>query len=269
MKKRYFIYLILGLLTGMIMYYAVNPLKSPIWTGFQYLVKSEQGFSYRTLWDWLDLLIIPLVLVIGGWLLASADKEAAQKTEQSNQRQNILNSFIEKISSFVLVEDFRNPKKNSEIIQIARALITSTFRQLDPERKSEALQVIYELHLIDKGPIINLFGVDFDKINLERAPILGAEIKGAYFRKACLKNANLQGSIFLGSDFSRADFRGANLKHTDLSETTLDGANFSSCDLRLTNIGSLKSCLSANFRCAKLTDEQKISLNFLKFKRIK
>lgn len=242
-------------------------MKSPIWTGFHFQEENEQGFYYRTLWDWLELLIIPIVLAIGGWLFSSADKDSALRIEQSNQRQNILNSFIEKISNLVVVENFKNPEKNSDIVQITRALITSTCRQLDPDRKAEALQVIYELHLIDKNPIVNLFGVNFDKINLEHAPLVESEIKGAYFRKGCFKNANLQGSIFLGSNFSKADFRGANLTNTDFSETTLDGANFSCCDLRLTNINTLISCTHANFKHAKLTDEQKASLNSIRVKR--
>ena len=34
------------------------------------------GFGKKSLYDWLDLLIIPVVLVIGGWLLNRAERRA-------------------------------------------------------------------------------------------------------------------------------------------------------------------------------------------------
>ena len=49
------------------------------WTGFgQYKVNGEVQ-PFKTLWDWLDLLIVPIVLAIGGYLFTRSENRRTQK----------------------------------------------------------------------------------------------------------------------------------------------------------------------------------------------
>src|ERR687898_477166 len=45
------------------------------WTG----VMADTGYPWRTLWDWLGLLIVPVVLAIGGYLFNSSQNRATQE----------------------------------------------------------------------------------------------------------------------------------------------------------------------------------------------
>src|SRR5690554_4001579 len=42
------------------------------------------GFEPKTLWDWMDLLLVPLVLAIGGWWL----NKSQQRTEREEAAKN-------------------------------------------------------------------------------------------------------------------------------------------------------------------------------------
>src|SRR5215213_8284559 len=57
------------------------------WTGFgQYKVNGEVQ-PFKTLWDWLDLLIVPIVLAIGGYLFTRSE---SQRTQEAADQQRTL-----------------------------------------------------------------------------------------------------------------------------------------------------------------------------------
>src|SRR5437660_377531 len=76
------------------------------------------GFPGKTLWDWLQLLIVPLVLAIGALLfnLANSRTErqiAIQRYEQNqqialeNQRETALQVYIDRMSELLLDKGLR------------------------------------------------------------------------------------------------------------------------------------------------------------------
>jgi len=87
------LWVILVIVVSIIAYWAVNPSNSPAWTGFGPYDENLNGPRAKTLWDWLDLLIVPIFLAVGAWLLSAADKEIELKIEADRQNQNVLISF--------------------------------------------------------------------------------------------------------------------------------------------------------------------------------
>ena len=75
--------------------------------------------------------------------------------------------------------------------------------------------------------------LDLQIANLERAYMLGEDLRGADFRRANLKGAVLIRANLTGADFSHADLRGANLAEADLTN-----ANFERADLTGANLGA-------------------------------
>lgn len=76
------------------------------------------GLRGKTLWDWLQLLIIPIVLAVGGYLfnytMSRNEQETTRerdKTEHDiasdNQREMALQIFIDKISELLLEKHLR------------------------------------------------------------------------------------------------------------------------------------------------------------------
>ena len=171
------------------------------------------GLRGKTLWDWLQLLIIPAVLAVGGYLFnyttSRYEREATQvrdKTERDiasdNQREAALQAYLDKLSELLLVNDLRESTEDAEVRKIARVRTLTVLRRLDAERKGSVLRFLHESGLIDKDKrIIDLSDADLD---------------GAYLGEANLSEADLSEAILLGAKLS-----GANLSAADLSNAAV------------------------------------------------
>lgn len=234
---KYFKLILLGILISILIvigYWAIYPISSPLWTGFGPYDELVNGPRSKTLWDWLELIVIPFVLSLIAWFLSLSDKKHELERETDAQHQKTLIDFLEKIHELVVTDRLGDSSCTSDINQLARSYILFVFRALDKNRKAEALQIIYEMKLINCMPKIKLHGANLNNSHLESAPLIGVEIKGAYFKNANFKHANLQNSIFLGSNFCNADFRNSNLTNVDFSYSDLTNANFKGCQLSST-----------------------------------
>ena len=60
------------------------------------------GFLNKTLWDWMQLLIIPAVLAIGAFLFNLATSQNEQKIAADKQREDLLQSYLDRMSELLL-----------------------------------------------------------------------------------------------------------------------------------------------------------------------
>lgn len=236
------------------------------WTGFNRYIGPElkpnqQYRPEKTLWDWLQLLIIPLVLAIGGFWFSQIQKSrdesaAAQRanTEREiaadNQRETTLQAYLDNMSKLLLHEKLHDIEVGDDIRNIARVRNIARIRtltvlhRLDPNRKASVIQFLYEAGLIETGiiykdgirdkdtfkPIINLDGAD-----LSEATLSGANLVKADLSKADLSKADLSGADLSNTDLSRANLRGANLSRAylygaEMKEADLTGASLTDAD---------------------------------------
>lgn len=241
--------------------WAFTPYTAPSWTGFGPYDPIKDPPRAKTLWDWLDLLIVPLVLSIGVWILSSAEKESEQLIELDRQRQNVLDLFISQVSKLILENNLRSEDVSLEVRSIARTYALGAFRRLDKGRKAEALQFLQESKLIQSDPVIPLRGANLRDVLLDSAELAGAEIKGAYFCNASLKKANLRATNLCGCDFSFTDFTQATFIGTDLSYAILKYAKLRDVDLTKANL-DCADVEGADLRGAKLSRKQYNQLVF-------
>jgi hypothetical protein len=206
------------------------------------------GFRGKTLWDFLGLLIVPVVIALAGWYLSEVStrnqqqiedqrSQAQQETENDRVRQSVLQSYIQHMTELLLDKGLATSKPEQPIRQISRSSTLATIRQLDADRKAILLQFLYESNLIKEiDPIINLRGadlrdanlleIDLRDANLNHADLSDANLSGADHRGAKLSDANLSGTIL-----SSVNLRGANLRGTYLVGADLSGADLSLADL--------------------------------------
>jgi uncharacterized protein YjbI with pentapeptide repeats len=199
----------------------------PRWTGFR-------GMTVRA---WLELLIIPLALVVAGFLFtAQQDQRQQAIEEQRAERQQeleeeraqdlTLQAYLDQMSTLVL-EDLGDPKVRT----IARARTLTVLRRLDPSRKAEVMQFLLEADLVnsvgERDPVIELNGA-----NLSGTDLSGADLSGANLRDANLYDVALDTADLSGVDLSGANLSDANLKEADLSDANLCKANLSGANLR-------------------------------------
>jgi uncharacterized protein YlxW (UPF0749 family) len=97
---------------------------------FGYLLRwAWTGFLTKTLWDWLQLLIIPVVLAVAGFWLNQIQKSREQRTTQQqaelereltrdNQQENLLQAYIDKMSELLLKEHLlRSARESKDVVK--------------------------------------------------------------------------------------------------------------------------------------------------------
>jgi hypothetical protein len=105
----------------------------------------------KTLWDWLQLLIIPAVLAVGGFIInltiSRGEQEATKQrakfereVAEDNQREAALQAYIDKMSELLLEKKLRDSKPEDEARTIARVRTLTVLSRLDGERKRSVLQ---------------------------------------------------------------------------------------------------------------------------------
>ena len=230
------------------------------WTGFGEVTRTksetqEEVQPRKTLWDWLGLLIVPLVLTIGGFLFAWSQDNRQQEIEaqRANSEQEIeeqraqdaaLQAYFDQMSQLMLEGDLRSSSEESseEARTLARARTQTILTQLDGRRKGSVVQFLSEASLINKErPVVSLSQVDLRGANLTNLNVKGADLSdadlseanlsGASLPEADLNSANLPKADVGGAVLSDADLSGAELNDANLRGTLLSGADLSGAEL--------------------------------------
>ncbi len=220
------------------------------------------GFAGKTLWDWLQLLIVPIVLAIGGWLLNRAEREREESvTEQretinrdiarDTQRETTLQTYFDRMSNLLFEQGLRESEEKSKVRVVARAWTLAVLRRMDDERKVIVLRFLYEADLIHAGRgIINLNSADFSDANLS-----GLNLSHADLHRADLRRARLADAYLRAADLRGATLCDANLRRAKLYNATLQAANLRDADLTGARLKAA-SLQAADLRGALVTDEQ-------------
>lgn len=221
------------------------------WTGFKEVGKpSDQYYQpARTLWDWLQLLIVPLALAVGGFLLGQSQRSREQEIATDNLRETRLQEYLGDISELLLDKHLRTATPASEVRDIARTRTLVTLRRLDPSRKGELVKFLAEADLIGRDAtthiidlheadlrLVTLNGLRLERVSLSGAVLERADLRGAFigvdFAQAILSGANFAGANLSNCEMRSAVLRGTLLTAADLSEATLDEADLTNANLR-------------------------------------
>jgi uncharacterized protein YjbI with pentapeptide repeats len=217
------------------------------------------GFRDKTLWNVLELLVLPVSLLAGIWLLNSRvnQQQAAvvqRQTEEQQQvaqlavdraQQDTLDRYIDEMSS--AIDRGLLTSTNPQQRDIARARTLFTLRSLDRTHKALLLQFIYDAGLItDTNTVISLSRAELTGINLNTvflpqanlretfltdANFLGAELQGVNFSVAELSRAGLSDTFLFEANLSRAQLSNAKLQRAILVRANLSGADLNNADL--------------------------------------
>lgn len=238
---------------GFVIYLAIAP-NPPVWTGFGESIKDEKKEAAKTLWDWLDLLIIPAAIALIGWSFSQVEKIKTKKREEERSQNEVLESFLKTMTDLIIDNNiYNNPTQQT--LAIARARINIAFSNLNGQRKGQVLQFLYESDLIDINPKLKLLGANIQDAVLDEIVLGKSEIKGAYFNYASIQNANLNGAILIGSDFSYANLSKSLVVNVDLSYANLTRAKLKNMDLTSVNFEGA-NLTGANLKKSKILKTQ-------------
>jgi uncharacterized protein YjbI with pentapeptide repeats len=244
----------------------------------------------KTLWDWLQLLIIPLVLALAAFALNATQADRDRKQEErrvardraiaaDRARENTLRAYLQQMSDLITRRrlrsaDFAGATASSTL---ARTLTLIALRRLDAERKSLVVQFLVEADLIettvhwdprDRSASVDSFGERSPKVDLA-----GADLRGVHMRDVLTSYGygpkgggfEILGTALDGADLRHADFRGLHLMGVSLTRADLRDADFSGADLN----GAMftLACLSrARFNRASIRRDSFVEFAFADFK---
>ena len=231
---------------------------------------SRWGFRGMTVRNWLELLVVPLVLLGIGLLFQIQQNEveerrleAEQHIEEQRAQDEALQTYLEQIGQMLLDKDrpLLQSKEDDEVQLLARARTVTILRRLDSARNRDILQFLREARLVPSNKYdIQEHIVRLDNSNLSKADLRGAnldsfDLHGTDLSGADLRDARLPWSYLPYAKLNGANLRGAYLRgdpdqsgDADLSDADLSDANLSEADLSYDNLSS------ANLQGANLTD---------------
>jgi hypothetical protein len=163
-------------------------------------------FGDKGLWDWLELLIVPVALAVVGFLFSVAQEsnqqqveerrvQSQQEIEEQRAQDAALQAYLDEMGSMLIDEDVLRSEEGDEVRTLARARTLTVLERLDPERKGRVLQFLSESDLISKGdPVVNLDKANLEKVSWERASLKDTDLRGAVMNYAYLPSADLRGA---------------------------------------------------------------------------
>jgi uncharacterized protein YjbI with pentapeptide repeats len=195
------------------------------WTGFgqpevKEGVKPSEGVKpYKTLWDWLELLIIPAVLAAGGLWFNQQQRQRELEIADRRAQDEALQAYLDQIGQLLLDKDnrLRDSQETDEVREVrvlARAQTLTVLDRLDDGRhKRSVVRFLYESGLIFRDRVAedptlkeaDLSGVYLHRGHLRQADLRWANLRQADLREADLREADLTGAILSGADLSGAD----------------------------------------------------------------
>ncbi|MEA3547740.1 MAG: pentapeptide repeat-containing protein [Thermodesulfobacteriota bacterium] len=209
-------------------------------------VWNRTGLADKTLWDLLQLLIVPLLVVVVANHLNEAANERQRLETADRHRQEVYNRILSDMSDLILEGGLAEPEAKHSVRAVARARILTTLQEIDPARKRSLITFLAQSKLIDgMYPVIALNDADLRGVDLSGLYLWGENLVGADLREANLQDATLAKAFLMGGDLRDADMRGtrllhARLTHARLEDADLRGANLIDADLENTRLTGAK-----------------------------
>jgi len=230
-------------------------LYSQPWSGFiKAHSTSNSSYSVKTLWDWMELLLIPLVLASVAFLFRRSEIESANQQSHERSRDDALSLYFQHIQTILLETDLSNSQAAETASKLATARTVSLLRMLDPDRKLYVLRFLYDAGLIHGiKPFVNLERADLSRIASYRYYLSNANLHGVNLELAQLESAQLDGAYLSGANLYRACLSWSYLNKANLEYAMLDGADLYHTQLQGASLIKATACES-NFAGALLDD---------------
>ncbi len=224
------------------------------------------GFGGKTGWDWMQLLIVPVVLAAGAFWFNSEQSARQQETEEYRADRQVaadelraqeerLQAYLENMGNLLIDEDLLDSEEDDETRYLARARTLAVLRDADEDQKRIVVSFLAESGLAGgrggADPVVslansNLAGADLVVVDyLQGADLTEADLSNAFIMKeldessltraqldeATLTDATLRSVDLTDANLSNANFRLADLREANLEDANLEGADLSEADL--------------------------------------
>ena len=208
----------------------------------------------KTLWDWMDLFIIPVVLTGAAWYLKRSDSilerqiaadriKETRALEEARSQETTLESYVDQLSVLLLRQRLMEKSLDTPVMKLARTRTLIALRRLNSTRRNHLLAFLRDASLLSKGKNSKSLLANADMRNLDLrgaelylSDLSGADLRSANLNEAILATADLTGAVLTSASLQKAslygaDLSGANLAKANLNKAILIGANLTDADL--------------------------------------
>jgi uncharacterized protein YjbI with pentapeptide repeats len=239
------------------------------------------GVGEKKLWDFLQLLIVPGVLLLAGWNLQDSAKQREQQAATDKAQQETLVKYLDQMAESIKTDDLLRAKPGTKSFLIAQIRTVTVLQQLNPDRQRAVIQFLRTANLFDRSNRpnkfesseimsknvykINSYGLLYKArmpmINLKKADLNNADLKGVDLSGADLSDTNLSNTNLMFAKLNNTDLKGASLRGANLNGASLNGANLNDAFLHGANLrNAILTCsilneasrAPASLVCAKL-----------------
>jgi len=228
---------------------------------------TEKVLAGKTLWDWMSLLLVPLLVGIGTIVVTAQQTDAqnalSQQLHNLDQRQHasdqsiaeqqhtsdqniaqqarydgLLKNYRDGIDTLLLTSGLRTAPLGSDVRRIAHSRTLDVLRQVDASRKGAVVTYLADLGLVQGGYFDTTakWHIVVPAISLYRADLLNADLTITDLRGADLTGANLYRATPRGANLTNVNLTNVNLRGADLYRADLLNANLTNTDLRGANL---------------------------------
>jgi hypothetical protein len=194
---------------------------------------TQEYRSPRTVWDVLQLLVIPLSIGFAGTITSLLIAQAQRRAEADRAQDEALRAYLDEMSRLLIDKELKlheDPLPHGDTRVTARARTLTVLSLLDRTRKRRVLQFLREARLISRGEYLEGRWIQPRIVGLDGADLENADLRELKLDDTSLRKVNLRG----------ADLREANLIAADLRGADLSGANLRDADLRRANLKEVK-----------------------------
>jgi len=212
------------------------------------------GLENKTVWDWMELFLIPIALALAAYWLNSQDKRIDREIANENRQAQILQAYLDYIGELIFQRELIDLLPQAEqadvspVVKVAKAKTVLALRQLNRERREAVFRFLKDTglygHMFVKVDLENadlqvaqLYDVDLRNTNLAHANLSCAQLRRANMMNTHLPLADLSYANFSNARMQKAylykaNLEGAFLREANLEEATLEEANLVNADLR-------------------------------------
>lgn len=201
------------------------------------------GFADRTLWDWLDMLMLPAMLIVAAlilrWQMTQVQSPQSPTLAPPETAEAILQSYLNHMTELLLDRELQYTNDDATR-QLARFRTLTALHGLDGDRKGVVIKFLHEARLIHakdgKSPIIDLRDADLSGAKLNDMELQYVSLKRAYLKGATLARTNLNMAKMNGARLMNADLSHANLNNAEMIRINLANAMLSNAELHNANL---------------------------------
>ena len=135
--------------------------------------------------NWLNLLLIPILLVAAALWLTNSWRRTQLDIARIRDERAMIEGYFDRLTDLLLNKNLRQANPDDEAARAARAHTLTTLRNLAPEDRGQVVRFLYESALLDAAePIVDLQAADLSGMTLSQVQMPAVNLRSVHLAGA-------------------------------------------------------------------------------------